>query len=243
LVAMAWFTDDELLEILIEKANSGVQVCVIIAEHADNIKLDFSPLESAASSEVIRIKNVGYGMMHQKFCVIDRRVVISGSYNWSKNAKNNHENIIVTNFPKTVEEFTETFFNIKNRAIKIMNGYSIDDLNGEDKLTNTQPKIITTRQLTFQEQSLVEFKDVLDNIIATEVGSLDRELIRNSAYTRAKDNSGDHQILPQAMDSLYSNFINEIEVVSEKKTRLKSKIDEQLKLSLGNIELKTENEI
>lgn len=83
----------------------------------------------------------------------------------------------------------------------------------------------------------------MDNIIAREVGSLDKDLIRQSAYNRAKDNNGDHQVLTQAMDSLYSNFINEIEVVSEKKTRLKNKIDEELKLSVGNIEIKTDSEI
>lgn len=244
LVAMAWFTDDELLELLIHKADQGIKVSVIVAEHADNEKLDFDALDQKTEGDVIRIKNVGYGMMHQKFCVIDRKVVINGSYNWSKNAKNNHENVIVTNFPKTVEQFVETFFNIKNRAIQIMNGVPIDEIKkNEDLPENSIQQMKQVRTLTFQEQSLMEFKDVLDHIIATEVGSLDREYIRNSAYNRAKENNGDHQILPQAMDSLYSNFINEIEVVSEKKSRLKGKIDEQLKLSLGNIELKTETEI
>lgn len=107
---MAWFTNDELFDILLDRANHGVQVSVILPEHADNEKLDFEILDRSPNAEVIKIKNVGYGMMHQKFCVIDRKVAIKGSYNWSKNAKNNHENVIVTNFSKTVEEFVRTFF-------------------------------------------------------------------------------------------------------------------------------------
>jgi hypothetical protein len=243
LVAMAWFTNDELFEILLDRANQGVQVSVILPEHADNEKLDFEILNRSPNAEVIKIKNVGYGMMHQKFCVIDRKVAINGSYNWSKNAKNNHENVIVTNFSKTVDEFVNTFHNIKNRAKQLLNGIPLDEIQDNRDYAILKKEAVSMKKLSFQEQSLAEFKEVLDNIIATEVGSLDKGLIRQSAYNRAKDNNGDHQVLPQAMDSLYSNFINEIEIVSEKKSRLKNKIDEQLKLSIGNIEIKTENEV
>jgi phosphatidylserine/phosphatidylglycerophosphate/cardiolipin synthase-like enzyme len=33
--------------------------------------------------------------MHHKFCIIDGYVVITGSYNWSYNAENNDENILI----------------------------------------------------------------------------------------------------------------------------------------------------
>lgn len=245
LVAMAWFTDDELFDILIDKANQGVVVSVIVADHSDNEKLNFDLLNHIPTGEVIKIKNVGYGMMHQKFCIIDRKIVINGSYNWSKNAKNNHENVIVTNLSKTVDEFLETFFKIKNRSIQLMNGASLEEIEKLEELQSKKEYQAMTQEKTisFHEQSIKEFKEVLDNIIASEVGSLDKELIRSSAYNRAKENNGDHQVLSQAMDSLYSNFLNEIEVVAEKKTRLKSKIDEQVKIGITNLELKTENEI
>lgn len=243
LVAMAWFTDDDLFKILLNKADQGLEISIIIAEHADNEKLDFDLLNTKPNGEVIKIKNVGYGMMHQKFCIIDKEVVINGSYNWSKNAKNNHENVIVTNFSKTVEEFLNTFHDMKDRAIQVLSGVPINQIQVNNNYIQSQRDTKPMEKLSFQEQSLIEFKQVLDNIIATEVGSLDKGLISQSAYNRAKENNGDHQVLPQAMDSLYSNFINEIEVVAEKKTRLKNRIDEQLKLSVGNIEIKTENEI
>lgn len=247
LVAMAWFTDYNLLDILLKKAVSGVNISVIVADNEENNKLDFESIDSLHNAEVFKVKNVGWGLMNHKFCIIDRKVVVTGSFNWTRNAKNNHGNILVTNIEKTITEFSEIFFNIKENAIKIMNGIPITDPDNSNpgiiNANNNLSRIIPVRKLSFQEQSLVEFKDVLDNIIATEVGALDKDYIRISAYNRAKENNGDHQILPQAMDSLYSNFINEIEVVADKKTRLKGKIEEQLKLSLSNIELKTENEI
>ncbi len=251
LVAMAWFTDDELYQVLKDKLSQNVKVSIIISDQVDNEKLDFPALQ-ACGADVIKVKNVGWGIMHQKFCVIDRTTAMMGSYNWTNNAKNNnHEAVIVTNYQKTIAELVTTFFNIQNRAIRLMNGDSIDQLlKDEEAAVATSSTInhlsnhpMEQKETTFYEQSLKEYKDVLDNIIATEVGAFDKELLKTSGYNRAMENSGDHQILPQAMDSLYANFINEIDVVDEKKNRLRASIDEQRKASIANVELKTENEI
>lgn len=246
LIAMAWFTNHELYSIIQEKLSENVKVSLILSDQPDNEKLDFDVLVNQGLN-FTRIKNVGYGMMNLKFCVIDRTIAISGSYNWSNNAKNNHEQVLVTNFPKTVNELTDSFFKIKDRVEKLNNGYSLEEIERDEKafvspIINEKNEA-ETKPLNFQEQSLKDFKDVLDNIIATEVGSFDKNLLKDNAYQRAFENQGDHQVLPQAMDSLYSNFINEIEVIAEKKTRLKNRIEEQLKVSIGNVEMKTQNEI
>ncbi|WP_259106283.1 phospholipase D-like domain-containing protein [Chryseobacterium sp. JUb7] len=246
LIAMAWFTNHELYSIIQEKLSENVKVSLILSDQPDNEKLDFDVLVNQGLN-FTRIKNVGYGMMNLKFCVIDRTIAISGSYNWSNNAKNNHEQVLVTNFPKTVNELTDSFFKIKDRVEKLNNGYSLEEIERDEKAfvspIITEKNEAETKPLNFQEQSLKDFKDVLDNIIATEVGSFDKNLLKDNAYQRAFENQGDHQVLPQAMDSLYSNFINEIEVIAEKKTRLKNRIEEQLKVSIGNVEMKTQNEI
>src|SRR5690606_2047074 len=120
--------------------------------------------------------------------------------------------------------------------------------NDKSMQVKTQPSssgylLSSDGELNFQQQSLKEFKDVLDNIIASEVGAFDRDLVKLSGYNRAKENNGDHQILQQAMDSLYSNFINEIEVFAEEKERLKVRIDEQQKESSTTMEFRIEQEI
>ncbi|MDQ8140526.1 phospholipase D-like domain-containing protein [Chryseobacterium sp. CFS15] len=250
LVAMAWFTNPELFDILEKKAAEQVNISLIISDQPDNEKLNFESLRKMGV-KFNRIKNIGYGMMHLKFCIIDRQIAISGSYNWSNNAKNNHEQVLVTTFPKTVDELVTTFFKIENRIEKINNGISMEDIEKEEqsewkeKLNDSSeiPTLSKKEELSFQEKSLKDFQDVLTNIIATEVGSFDKNLLKANAYQRANENQGDHQILPQALDSLYSNFINDIEVIEEKKTRLKTKIEEQQKLSIGNVEIRTENEI
>ena len=43
---------------------------------------------------VVAIRSERNGLMHDKFCVIDNQIVISGSYNWTNNAEyKNSENI------------------------------------------------------------------------------------------------------------------------------------------------------
>lgn len=253
LIAMAWFTDGELFATVQDCLDRHVKVSIIISDQPDNEKLDFALLERQGA-EVTKVKNVGWGMMNQKFCVIDSAVAITGSYNWSNNSKsNNHVSVIVTNYPKTIAELTETFHGIRNRAIRINNGESLEDIIESEKndismQIKTEPSssrysLSSGAELNFQQHSLKEFKDVLDNIIASEVGAFDRDLVKLSGYNRAKENNGDHQILHQAMDSLYSNFINEIEVIAEKKERLKVRIDEQQKVSSTNMEFRTEQEI
>ncbi|WP_262152670.1 phospholipase D-like domain-containing protein [Chryseobacterium foetidum] len=250
LVAMAWFTNPELFHILEKKAAENVKISLIISDQPDNEKLDFEALRMMGV-KFNRIKNIGYGMMHLKFCIIDRQLAISGSYNWSNNAKNNHEQVLVTTFPKTVDELVTTFFKIENRIEKINSGISLEDIEKEEQSewkemlndSYEKPTFSKKEELSFQEKSLKDFQDVLTSIIATEVGSFDKNLLKANAYQRAHENQGDHQILPQALDSLYSNFINDIEVIEEKKTRLKTKIEEQQKLSIGNVEIRTENEI
>lgn len=221
LVAAAWFTDDELFDILLEKATIGLNVEVIIADNQENEKLDFSLLTSRGA-EVIKIKNVGYGMMHQKFCIIDRKTALHGSYNWSINAKkNNHESIIATDHKETVESLIVNFNNIRDKAKAIIAGLEPT----VDQVVISSPKTLKPIDDTIMVKS--EYEKVLDSMIAAEVSSFNRESLRKQGFDRSLANNGDHQVLNKALDTLYNGFINDIDVIEDKKRRLLSKIDEQ----------------
>lgn len=216
IVAVSWFTDPELLKILLDKASEGIKIDLIISDNGDNEKLDFSELINRGA-EVIKIKSVGYGIMHHKFCVIDNRIALHGSYNWSKNARNNNqESIIVTDHQGTVEKLVTEFKEIKQRAKAILSGMKPNDftpiIEEKEAIANTAPS---------------SYASILDSMIAAEVSSFDREGLRTQGYDRAQLNNGDHQILPKALDTLYNGFVNDIDVVEDKKRRLLSKIDEQ----------------
>lgn len=55
-----------------------------------------------------------YGKMHDKFIVIDRRRVLTGSYNFTTTAsKENYENLVLIESPKIAEEFIRAFEKIR----------------------------------------------------------------------------------------------------------------------------------
>jgi phosphatidylserine/phosphatidylglycerophosphate/cardiolipin synthase-like enzyme len=53
--------------------------------------------------------------MHRKFCIIDNHVVITGSYNWTKNAaERNDENIMIVQDWAMANQHTREFMDIWN---------------------------------------------------------------------------------------------------------------------------------
>lgn len=229
LVAVSWFTDPELLGLLSRKCEEGLKIELIIADNTDNGKLDFDAL-SRQGAEVIRIKNVGYGIMHQKFCVIDKTIALHGSYNWTVNARNNnHESVIITNHSATVQKLIESFHDIKHRAIKILNGEKISDMEIPAK-QEIIPNVQKTRS---------DYESILDSMIAAEVSSFDRSGLKAQGFDRAKTTSGDPLVLTKALDTLYNGFVNDIDIIEDKKRRLIAKIDEQF--AKTETQLKEEN--
>lgn len=110
IVAMAWFTSERIKEKLIEKKKEGVDIELII--YADNINqshgVDLSELSH------IKMKGSRGGIMHNKFCVIDNQIVITGSYNWTKNAETrNDENVTILKDPKSATKYSLEFKRLK----------------------------------------------------------------------------------------------------------------------------------
>ena len=91
-VCIAWFTNQSIADKLVEKYKQGVDVKVIFYDDYTNSKfgvnIDGIPFKAVRGSRG--------GLMHNKYCVIDNQIVITGSYNWSENAENkNDENAAV----------------------------------------------------------------------------------------------------------------------------------------------------
>lgn len=117
LVAVAWFTDREIFEVLCQKAQAGVHVSVALL--GDDIN------QASGALNFQRLRNVGgkvtflpsgsdgAPMMHHKFCVLDTTTVITGSYNWSKKAQSNDENItVVSDAPEFSTQYRQAFFGL-----------------------------------------------------------------------------------------------------------------------------------
>ncbi len=116
-VAVAWFTNKNLFDELVKKANSGCHISLLVSDDAINnqSRITFEEL-AIHNSKVYKVGNGDTQLMHNKFCVIDYSTVITGSYNWSYKAESNFENVIVTyNDTKLAEQFISEFDNIRKR--------------------------------------------------------------------------------------------------------------------------------
>lgn len=57
-----------------------------------------------------RSKGTKGGMMHNKFCIIDDTLIVTGSYNFSENAdRKNHENMVFIYDLKVIQQYQEEF--------------------------------------------------------------------------------------------------------------------------------------
>ena len=103
-------TDNDVANAVVAAHRRCVQVRVI------------SDDEQAKSlgSDIARFQEMGLAVrldqrethihMHNKFCIVDGSVVLNGSYNWTKNARQcNNENFVVTNDPGAVQAFGAEF--------------------------------------------------------------------------------------------------------------------------------------
>jgi tetratricopeptide (TPR) repeat protein len=118
-IAVAWFTDPDIFEQLCQKASSGVRVELIVINDSFNRKKSFhyERLRNSGGTFIMVGDNKkNCAKMHNKFCVIDGATVITGSYNWSRNAQRNNENITVTSgHPELAQQFIEEFESLVDR--------------------------------------------------------------------------------------------------------------------------------
>lgn len=112
-VAVAWITDLNIIEQLIEKAKENVAIEIILINDEINQKClhHFNRL-TAFGAKIFWIDSSSKGgIIHHKFCIIDNQVLINGSYNWTNYAKSNNENVIIHWFEEDEENELITTYN------------------------------------------------------------------------------------------------------------------------------------
>ncbi|WP_231902620.1 phospholipase D-like domain-containing protein [Helicobacter mustelae] len=114
-IAIYSFTNKEIAKVLRDQAKKGVKISIIYDQES-NLKDSFSTIGYLGALRNIDVcllqglqahggKRVHYGIMHQKLVIVDDRIVVLGSANWSKSAfANNYENLFITQQPNIVQK-------------------------------------------------------------------------------------------------------------------------------------------
>ena len=116
-IAVAWFTDASLFELLCKKSKQGVRIQLMLMNDEINntCGIDYNLLVKAGG-KVWKAGNENENLMHNKFCIIDGEIVINGSYNWTNKAKQNHESITVIEDKGLASQFIDEFFFLKKNS-------------------------------------------------------------------------------------------------------------------------------
>ncbi|MDY3528711.1 phospholipase D-like domain-containing protein [Riemerella anatipestifer] len=216
-IAVAWFTNKNIFNELVNKARNGCTVSLIISN--DNINLnssiDFEQLLTG-KSKVYKIGNGDTDLMHNKFCVIDYSTVITGSYNWSYKAESNFENVIITSNDTTLaEQFISEFNNIRKQ-------YYPDTVNEE---------------IVFPLNKIIKRLEILKNYILLEDIE---ELNKESSKLKEYDFNCDLQeIIDDVRNEEFASAINKIQNFISKNHQLSIWTDPEiaaLKLEIKNLE-------
>jgi hypothetical protein len=120
LVGVAWFTNEKIGNEITKKKGLDIEIVVddnkINRECRNLINLQLEGFDISFVKDL----NKNYYLMHNKFCVIDNRLVITGSYNWTQNANSNDENITILTDPTNAALYSHEFRRIK--TIEFPNG-------------------------------------------------------------------------------------------------------------------------
>jgi hypothetical protein len=112
-IAVAWFTDNEIFGALCQKSKEGISVHLALLDDEINrtkSSIQFQQLVDSGGELFWIPVSASDNIMHHKFCVIDRQHVITGSYNWTRRARDNHEDIvIVSDSHEFSMQYLETF--------------------------------------------------------------------------------------------------------------------------------------
>lgn len=110
-IAMYIFTDREIAIPLVKARERGVKVRLYLDK--DQVDYKYSQSRFLVQKGIkTRISTNNY-IMHHKFAIIDNRMLLTGSFNWTFSANNrNDENLMVIDDPEIIEIFQNQFVNL-----------------------------------------------------------------------------------------------------------------------------------
>jgi len=109
-IAMYYFTDSQLAQALVAANNRGVEVKIYLDSSQIDVQYSKSRFFLNEGIKNIRISS-NPDLMHNKFAIIDSKIVLTGSYNWTASAsERNDENLVVLDDEEIVQRY-QAYFN------------------------------------------------------------------------------------------------------------------------------------
>jgi len=167
-VAVAWFTNQRIFNLLCEKLRkrNGANVSIIMVNDPINIKkggVDWQKYIELGGKLFLSSDDK---LMHHKFCVLDSKILYNGSYNWTYGAEEkNIENVIrFEDQQGLIKDFQIHFNQLKEKVglVEEVKYYSVEELE----------QWISSKDATFTNELKYEWEE---NIKTNQNGTKDIE--------------------------------------------------------------------
>lgn len=112
-VAVAWITSRPIAKALYGQYKKGINVRIVVNDDVltKNKGIEFE--KTGIEYYKLSPKNGNFSnLMHHKFCIIDFKKVITGSFNWTVKASFNNENISIIDQRDQAEKYAEEFIKL-----------------------------------------------------------------------------------------------------------------------------------
>ena len=112
LFAIYDLTNRPIADALIGAARRHIDVWGIMDLSESRSRRNLYPeLEAALGNHLaLRSGSGRYGIMHDKYAIVDGSIVATGSYNWSYSAdRSNRENLLIITNPELAQQFAQNF--------------------------------------------------------------------------------------------------------------------------------------
>lgn len=111
-ICVAWITAERLSRTIAQLYNDGVAIEIVYDDNPRNHQLRGFDDEMAA---LYPVRTRTRGFMHNKFCIIDDEILVTGSFNWTYNADNSFENaLVIEGDYRLIKSYLHEFEDLKN---------------------------------------------------------------------------------------------------------------------------------
>ena len=235
-LAMAYFTDRDIAMAIVDAKNRNIIVDIILSSNAQNETVKLM-LKGANISVHAFDTGDTRGIMHHKFCLIDNKISINGSYNYSLNAStNNVENIQVSDDPNTYRQLFAEFERLK---------YNIDhQIDVNINSVNPMEQIVTKTKIIQPINTADSFSQQLQNLVYA-TANIDTESYRTQGYDNSKDSAGNIEIFSTNYGEIkeqIKTFATD-DTLSSKKNVITQNINTALESKKAELEIDKKNEL
>lgn len=219
-IALAWFTNDILFDAIMRLLDKGISINLVLMHDEINCNpsaLEFQKFIAKGGSLFF----VNERLMHNKFCIIDSKVVITGSYNWTYSAEySNIENVTLINDEFVASQFIEQFNVIIRNCEECKEYKHIENLSNvtdiQRKFLEKEREIKSVNKLSYVTVQPPKLKDTYDNepsshrLCNISIGTIFRGPQKGKKYIHAEYCCSSIHCSDDWVDIIDDDFVNDV---------------------------------